>query len=418
MNSRALKDSYAFEKEAKASFWKSILAFALLLIPFFRPTIINDWNTIAVAKSIFAIWLLLSCLVIVYRFVSRNGRFEPFLVCLLAYCAITLVATLLSDGLRYDLLINSAMILAPALLVQSFDRNDIEPFLVAILVVIGLLVVSELLLRMVIPNGIYQIDGNRYWILERGSLQSRWCYLLVFVAATRDYVHKNKLGLCFLLTSLFSVLLVLTLESATSKVGLIIEICIMCLSGKSVIRRFATCRVVNIILLALFVGIVIFRVADYLPYDQLATFLGKDLTYSSGSTFTGRTYIWDSVIRSIAQAPIIGHGYQQYVATDMWQFYSEHNYGSAHDLWLQIGFTAGLSGIAVFLGVYLSACRVADCNSNKSYRAILSALIVAFMLTSIFENTLNSTLIFALAFASSRCLSEVLSEVVPDGSQR
>lgn len=390
-----------------------VLFYMFLLMPFFRPTIVNDWSAIAPLKTVFAGWLLLACLVLVYRFILRNGRLEPFLVFLFLYLVVAAVATLLGDGLRYDLVVNTAMFLAPALLIAVLRKDEVPPFLVAALLVIGVLVVLELATRALLPGGVYRIDGDPRWILEVGSLQSRWCFLLVFFGAAFDYLAKGRLGIVFVGASVVSIALVLALASATSMVALMVEIAVILLSWSRPVRRFATSRNALLVAIVFFVLIVFVRIADYLPYDQIATFLGKDLTYSQGSTFTGRIYIWDSVLGSIVESPIIGHGYQQYVATNLWQFYYVHDYGSAHNLWLQLGFTAGLPGIVLFASAVLSACKTADRCSNTAYRVAVCGLIFSFMITSVFENTLNSLLVLALSFAASREVSEVLGAAAP-----
>lgn len=392
---------------------RQVLFYTFLLMPFFRPTIINDWPAVAPLKTVFAGWLLLSCLMLAYRFVLRDGRLEPFLVLLSLYLAVAAVATLLGNGLRYDLVVNTAMLVAPALLIAVLRKDESLPFLVAALLVIGVLVVLELATRMLLPGGIYRLEGDARWILEGGSLQSRWCFLLVFFAAAFDYLAKGRLGAAFMGASAVSIVLVLALASATSTVALVAEISVILFSWSRPVQRFATSKNALLIATVLFVLIVFVRIADYLPYDQIATILGKDLTYSQGSTFTGRTYIWDSVIGSIAESPIIGHGYQQYVATDLWQFYYVHDYGSAHNLWLQVGFTAGVFGIALFAGAVVSACSSADRCPNRAYRAVLCGLVLSFMLTSVFENTLNSLFILALSFIASREVSEALSVSIP-----
>ncbi len=394
---------------------RQVLLYMFLLMPFFRPTIINDWPAIAPLKTVFAGWLLLSCLMLAYRFVLRNGRLEPFLVLLSLYLTAAAVATLLGNGLRYDLVVNTAMFIAPALLIAVLRKDEVLPFLVVALLVIGVLVVLELATRALLPGGIYRLDGDARWILEGGSLQSRWCFLLVFFAAAFDYLAKGRLGAAFMGASAVSIVLVLALASATSMVALVAEIVVILFSWSSPVQRFATSRNALLITTVFLVLIVFVRIADYLPYDQIATILGKDLTYSQGSTFTGRTYIWDSVIGSIAESPIIGYGYQQYVATDLWQFYYVHDYGSAHNLWLQIGFTAGVFGIILFASAVVSACSTADKCSNRAYRAVLCGLVLSLMLTSVFENTLNSLLILALSFVASPEASEALSMSVPRG---
>ena len=378
------------------------------ITPFFRPTIVNGWAALSALKSVFAIWLLAACIVVIVRFIVRNGRIGLFVLGLASMLLVMYVSTLAHDGSSYDAMINIAMLLSSALLVTTLERREVEPFLLALVGLLFLLVTSELVLRFAVPQGIYRVDGSSRWILENGSLQSRWCFVLVFAAGALDYMKKSRYGFLFCLCVAMSLLLVLQLASATSIVALIAEVLIFVLAGNKQLQRVLTCRRVNLVFAVLVVAIVFFRVADYLPYDSIASFLGKDLRYMSGATFTGRTYIWDSVISSVAQSPVFGYGYQQFVATDVYQFYSQTSYDSAHDLWLQISFQGGLVGLACFFLAYVSSCHKADAVGQSRARTLFVGLLIAFLLASIFENTLNSTLIFALAIPTSGVMLEAM----------
>lgn len=396
--------------------WKSVIAMLFFVVPFFRPTIINDWAALSALKSVFAIWLIAVCAVAVARFITRNGRIGLFLLGLASMLLVMCVSTLAHDGSSYDAIINTAMILSPALLVTTLEKREVRPFLLALAGLLLVLVVSELVLRFVTPQGLYRMDGSARWILENGSLQSRWCFVLVFAAGALDYLKKGGYGFFFYLCAAMSLCLVLRLASATSTVALVAEVLVFVFAGSKRFQRVLTCRTVNLVFVVLVASIVFLRVADYLPYDSIASLLGKDLRYMSGATFTGRTYIWDSVISSIAQSPVFGYGYQQFVATDIYQFYTQTNYSSAHDLWLQIAFQGGFVGLFCFFLAYFSLCHKADAVDLGRARILFLGLLIAFLITSIFENTLNSTLILALAIPTSGVMLETLEgRAVPMG---
>lgn len=391
--------------------WKTIAAMVFFIMPFFRPTIINDWSSLAPLKTMFSIWLLVSCVAIVIRFVVRNGRIDLFVSGIVAMLLVFFTSTLFHHGSTYDATINSAMLLSSALIVTTLNKDEVAPFLVALVGIVLFLVVAELVLRAIIPSGIYTYDGSARWILENGSLQSRWCFILVFASCAFDYMRMTKLGALSLVSVLASTILIIQLSSATSLVAYVIEVVIILFAGKKWLQGILTTRKVNVIILTLTLTIVFLRVFDSLPYEAIATFLGKDLMYSSGATFTGRTYIWDSVINSIAQSPLFGYGYQQFVASDLIQFYSQTNFSSAHNLWLQIAFQGGLVGLSCHFLSYCSACKKADLVGG--YAGMLYVgLLSAFLVTSIFENTLSSTFILVLAISSS----DVVLEVIGRGS--
>lgn len=385
----------------KVSFdWKNIATMVFLITPFFRPTIINDYSSFAFLKTVFSLWLLASCVSAVIRFVTRNGKIDLFLTGIIIMLFVFYISTILHNGDVFDATIDSAMLLSAALIVGTLNENEVEAFLACLVGIVLFLVAAELVMRVLFPNGIYTSDGSVRWILENGSLQSRWCFILVFASCALDHMRMAKLGLLSLFATSASAILILQLSSATSFIAFIVEVVIIFFAGNAWLQRVLTCRKVSVVILILTLATVFFRVFDFLPYEAIATFLGKDLRYSSGATFTGRTYIWDSVIDSITQSPWLGYGYQQFVATDLIQFYSQTNFSSAHNLWLQIAFQGGLIGLCCHLLSYYSTCIKAD-SAGGYTRMLIVGLLGAFLVTSIFENTLSSVLILALAIPSS-----------------
>lgn len=400
-----------FEKSAVAGEdRKSAASILFFLIPFFRPTIVNEWQVLSPLKSLFSIWLLVACVGIIIRFVMRNGRIGLFLSGLIVMLAIMLASTMMNAGSLYDAMTNSAMLLGAALLVISLETHEVKVFFSALAKLLLLFMGSELLLRLFLPRGIYLYYGIPRWLFQNGSLQSRWSFILVFVAAVLDYLNYGRNRRLFYLSSVLSIMFSLQLASATSTVALIIEIIIIHFAHNAWMQTVTSCRRVCILVLILTVAIVIFRVARYLPYEEIARFLGKNLMYMQGATFSGRTYIWDSVIESIIHSPLFGYGYQQVVASGLTQFYSQTDYSSAHNLWLQIAFQGGLTSLVAFSLSFYSVCMKADNLENGYFRVLYAGLLTSFLLTSVFENTLNGVLILALAIPSSSVLVRSMKE--------
>lgn len=112
--------------------WKSVVVMLFFVVPFFRPTIINDWAAVSVLKSVFAIWLLAACAVAVARFIVRNGRIGLFLLGLASMLLVMYISTFAHGGSSYDAMTNTAMILSSALLVTTLEKREVRPFLLAL----------------------------------------------------------------------------------------------------------------------------------------------------------------------------------------------------------------------------------------------------------------------------------------------
>ena len=131
--------------------WKSVVVMLFFVVPFFRPTIINDWAAMSALKSVFAIWLLAACAVAVARFIARNGRIGLFLLGLASMLLVMYISTFAHGGSSYDAMTNTAMILSSALLVTTLEKREVRPFLLALAGLLLVLVTSELVLRFAVP---------------------------------------------------------------------------------------------------------------------------------------------------------------------------------------------------------------------------------------------------------------------------
>ena len=383
--------------------------------PLFRPTIVNDWASAAPIKEAFALWLAAACLYAAARFVQRNGRMGLFHVGLFGFLALSAISTLLHDGSLDLMFTNTLMLVSPCLFVSTLQRSEILPFIKSVVLVIGLILLSNLLLVVFIPDGIYSYNGHSRWLLQNGGVQSRWCFLLVLFAGLCDILKRQRLSKLFALSVFLSFVTVWMLGSATSMVSLVVEIVLILFGGRKALRK-VDCASLNAVILVLFVAVVLLRVADYLPYEDIALFLGKDLTYSSGSTFTGRTFIWDAVIAGIRESPLIGHGWQRYVATGLTQFFGQQDYSSSHDLWLHVAFVGGFVGLASFVLMYLNSTKGVDSLRSEKLRRLFVAAFAAFLLMSIFEQILASQFMILLAFATSPIVRALDGAICDEGS--
>ena len=80
---------------------------------------------------------------------------------------------------------------------------------------------------------------------------------------------------------------------------------------------------------------------------------GKDMT------FTGRTLIWDLVIKKIAERPLLGYGYGAFWSTqsDTINQFSTWKPGQAHNGYLEICLNLGLTGFLLILALVIDGLR-------------------------------------------------------------
>ena len=126
--------------------------------------------------------------------------------------------------------------------------------------------------------------------------------------------------------------------------------------------------------------------------------LGRD------PTLTGRTDIWDAVLRQVAERPVLGHGYAAFWAdkggpVGYVRGEVDWNAPTAHNGWLEILLGLGWTGAVLFsvhLAVTALAALFSIARGPHAYWAVLSLAI--FLLFSLSESTIlqQNNLVWAL----------------------
>lgn len=110
--------------------------------------------------------------------------------------------------------------------------------------------------------------------------------------------------------------------------------------------------------------LILFMIVSTLNIDEfqnVLSYFGKDVT------LTGRTFLWDHALSSIADHPLLGVGYQAYWqpgnpgAEELWLFAGITNkYGfHFHNTYLQVAVDLGLVGLVIFIATIMTmAVRV------------------------------------------------------------
>jgi exopolysaccharide production protein ExoQ len=130
---------------------------------------------------------------------------------------------------------------------------------------------------------------------------------------------------------------------------------ILVMAAIYILRKFETKSLIVISGIALILGVVVVSVSlPFLP--AILTFFGRD------STLTGRTFIWQVVIRSIVKRPLLGYGFYAF-----WQGLTGESanailsvkwiFGYAHNGILELLLQLGVVGTAVFFITLFQALK-------------------------------------------------------------
>lgn len=135
-------------------------------------------------------------------------------------------------------------------------------------------------------------------------------------------------------------------------------------------RQFIKARYIFYITAAGFLGIVIFR---NLIFESIAVAVGKDIT------LTGRTWLWDKVIKAVMEKPAFGYGL---VEGEIFKRVISTGVTGAHNQVLMLMFWGGL--IAVFIFALLLGGAIKDAGKARKtsfYRcAVIGTVVISIRL--------------------------------------
>ncbi len=219
--------------------------------------------------------------------------------------------------------------------------------------------------------------------LEKNSFGAQMAKgLLVMMCAfamqpKRGWFYVPMGGLCFLLVLL-----------CTSKTALLAAL--LMIAGFVFVRIMRAYPILRIpVMYVAIIGTVVFGfLMTFMPGEMLSI-IGKD------PTLTGRTDIWDSLIRAASEHMWLGHGYGTFwmepLGPSYWvRFNLDWGVPTAHNGWMETWLSIGLVGVIMFGVTYLVTLILAldrlARGGVENYWALLSTIL--FLVLSLSESTI------------------------------
>lgn len=170
--------------------------------------------------------------------------------------------------------------------------------------------------------------------------------------------------------------------SSTAILSLIVAVVVLFVLGQCVSR-------IDSIRSAFYVGLL----AAVLAMGLFGKGILEYVTHVSGRemTFTGRTYIWDAVLREAAASPIVGTGYGTFwVGSRLDRLHANpavSDIFQAHNGYIETYANLGLIGLALLVAVYIVGLDrgLRGLAHNREHNSLVVAYLVLFLLAEFFE---------------------------------
>ena len=248
----------------------------------------------------------------------------------------------------------------------------------ALFFVFLLLIIWDLLIILVYPNGIYGANTLYESQFLFGNKNNHTIHILIFLFVSywkASYTDRYRKTLLILSCGL-SLVVVFLLSSSTTIVSIVIAI-VGVLWQSFLVRKIEIKA--KIVLIS---GIVL----NFLIILGKATFLSPFVeAFGKTMTFTNRSVIWDQTIPYIIQKPILGWGH-----VDTNTVYGMFGYINTHNQFLDTCFYGGVIAFSVLIFILILLAQNIDKMVSPLEISTLSLVFFALLVKMLFEQIASS----------------------------
>lgn len=292
-----------------------------------------------------------------------NGIFV-FLVGL--YIILIIVSSFINNNLSLGVIYTNISLFGIYLYYYYYCMHNLGLVLDAISkILIIYILINILIVILNVSWGFYYVNESKIFV---GLFTNRNTIPLILVPAIfiftlNSLIQNKKIDFrCFLSSSL-SYFLIYISKSSTGLIVATISIIFIFLISKGLLK--VSKWKLSILYVFIYLAIVIFRIQNFLLKEFIEETLNKRIT------FTGRTELWDTVIRNISLSPIIGFGSKNEVLSNSYGIKESHNGIIEILLW------SGILGLVVFLLIIIFSLR--NCKVDINSQILISAIFCYFI---------------------------------------
>ena len=356
----------------------SALAFIILVIPFYKPGYFDSVSVLDTATNTIRV---LFAVLISFLYIKKEKYYSKTLLCLLMFELVFLISTII-NGLSIFVFVKNNVLQMAIFLLFSMYSSRPQLLIKTVFIIAEVLVYLNLLTVFLFPNGMY-VNITQNWLL--GYKNYYLHFFIGFMIVSLLYNHYLAFSYrpyILIITMIFTLYVV---KSSTSLFVFAIFVAMVILAniGNERIFNIWTYTIINIVLFCIMV------------MGRKISFFGliiKDI-FHKDFTLSGRTRIWDSVIRLIEQKPILGWGLLSY--DESIGLIGLTTGTHAHNTILQYIYTGGFISL-FFWGLFYYYIANRLWRYRETYTAkVLSISIFAYSIGCLAE-TYSSGLVFVM----------------------
>ena len=265
----------------------------------------------------------------------------------------------------------------------NYCMKDFKNFINALNILVTLLIIYNLILAIFVQSSYMYIGYQGSQKVFVGTFESRNGISMVmipaiaFILIRSEYIYEKVRNKDILLCFMVLIIILLSKSSTGFIVGSLLVIYVLLL--KKIKIKLNINKLMSIYTI-IYTQVVIFRIQETVFRGFIENTLQKNVT------LTGRTLIWDFIMKIIPNSLIFGYGRNDIIAQNA----IIRDVTEAHNGLLEILLCTGIIGLFVFILILLNAFRALN-KSNSKISYILSMAIFLYFCIALTESAFTYT---------------------------
>lgn len=353
----------------------------LFILPFIGINVIDDNILLSSASKM--VVSIIGYLMLFENFnYNKNILNIKLILLVMLYSFIILFSAVINNNITIGMIYTNFVYIGFIIYI-NYCMKDFKNFINALNILFTLLIIYNLILAIFVQSSYMYIGYQGSQKVFVGTFESRNGISMVmipaiaFILIRSEYIYEKVRNKDILLCFMVLIIILLSKSSTGFIVGSLLVIYVLLL--KKIKIKININKLMSIYTI-IYTQVVIFRIQETVFRGFIENTLQKNVT------LTGRTLIWDFIMKIIPNSLIFGYGRNDIIAQNA----IIRDVTEAHNGLLEILLCTGIIGLFVFILILLNAFRALN-KSNSKISYILSMAIFLYFCIALTESAFTYT---------------------------
>lgn len=353
----------------------------LFILPFIGINVIDDNILLSSASKM--VVSIIGYLMLFENFnYNKNILNIKLILLVMLYSFIILFSAVINNNITIGMIYTNFVYIGFIIYI-NYCMKDFKNFINALNILFTLLIIYNLILAIFVQSSYMYIGYQGSQKVFVGTFESRNGISMVmipaiaFILIRSEYIYEKVRNKDILLCFMVLIIILLSKSSTGFIVGSLLVIYVLLL--KKIKIKLNINKLMSIYTI-IYTQVVIFRIQETVFRGFIENTLQKNVT------LTGRTLIWDFIMKIIPNSLIFGYGRNDIIAQNA----IIRDVTEAHNGLLEILLCTGIIGLFVFILILLNAFKALN-KSNSKISYILSMAIFLYFCIALTESAFTYT---------------------------